>query len=137
MDLKWLIPRQGTQEHRNLLQLVFALFAVAVAVIIPDLAIAAGFDGKFEPNSTTVSNTGNSFAAWWRAAVIPGMWVSAFFFLFSIFVMQGKLWGVPVGAALLFMFGEMLVNGVKTFVTGSGTTTGAIDTAYSIAKHLA
>lgn len=115
MDLTNIMPRYGTREYQRLGIMLFALFAISVSMLTPDIAYAV-FDGNFQPNSATVNNTNSSLVAWWKVISVWGMWAALLALAFSVLCMGGRLWYVPFALALIFMFGETLVNGLKNLM---------------------
>lgn len=104
--------------------IVFLTFCLLIlTAVMPDLAHAAGagFDGKFGPDATLVTNTDGSARDWWRYIAGIGLWVAIAGFAFSICFMKAQGWWIPVAIFLLCLFGEKTVNGVKS-LAGFATT---------------
>lgn len=114
MVLTNVMPRYGTREHQRLGVMLIALLAIAILMLMPDLAMA--FDGSFKPNAETQTNVDSSFKAWWRFIAVPGMWLSLGALLFTVLFMGGRGWYIPLAIAGIFMFGEMFINGVKSLM---------------------
>ena len=106
--------KYGTLEHRRMGMLLLMLLVFALTMAMPDTASA--FDGSFGPDQETVSNIENSMAAWWKSFATPAMWCSLAALAVSVIFFGGRLWGIPVVTALIFLSGEMIVNGVKSFM---------------------
>lgn len=109
--------------------LAFALLLFLLAM--PDMAHAAtaggaGFDGKFGPDATTVTNVDDSAKGWWRFGAQVALWLAIVGFAISICFFKAQGWWIPVGIFLLCLFGEKTVNAVKSM---AGFTTTAIDGA--------
>ncbi|MPQ69396.1 hypothetical protein [Pseudomonas sp. MWU12-2323] len=115
MVLTNVMPRYGTLEHRRLGILLLALFVLAIFLVIPDNAYAA-FDGTIAIDQTTNDNVNNSFAALWKKFSIWGLWFSVFGLAISIGCMSSKGWHIPFLLTVIFMFGEMVVNGIKNIM---------------------
>src|SRR5690554_2691902 len=109
------MPRYGTREHQRLGLMLIALLAVAVLMLMPDFAMAA-FDGSFKPNAETQTNVDSSFRAWWRFLAVPGMWFAFGALLFTVMFMGARGWYIPLAVAGIFMFGEMVIDGVKSLM---------------------
>ena len=113
---QWLMPRYGTLEYRRMGLFMLILGLVALCLLMPDLALAQGFDGNFAPDKDVVGNVDTSVSAWWKVAAKYGLWGSVFAFLFTIFVLKGAGWWIPVLVALVCLFGEMFVNGAHNMM---------------------
>lgn len=109
------MPRHGTQEHRRLGLVLLAVLLMAVALAIPEMAFAA-FKGDFAPDQAMVDTTNKSFLAWWKAIAVWGLWISVAALVVSVLFLGGRMWYIPVGVALICLFGESFVNGVKTMM---------------------
>lgn len=109
------MPRYGTLEHRRIGFLLFAALLIAFAMLTPQVALAA-FDGSFGPDKNMVTNVNKSFTDWWKTIAVWGMWISAFAVLLSVLVFGGKFWWIPVCTALICLFAESFINGVKGFM---------------------
>ena len=116
MTLTWFMPRYGTLEHRRLGSSLLALLVMVVALVVPDVVLAAPFNGNFAPDTATVTNANSSFLAWWKAIAVWGLWISVAALVISVLFMGGRFWWVPVCVALICLFGESFVNGVKTLM---------------------
>lgn len=115
MHMTSFMPRYGSLEYRRLGVILMAVLIVALAMLVPDLAHAA-FDGKFGPDAATVTNANSSFLAWWKAIAVWGLWISVAALVISVLFMGGRFWWVPVCVALICLFGESFVNGVKNLM---------------------
>lgn len=116
MDLTSFMPRYGTLQHRRLGLLMLSLLAIAIAMLLPDLASAATFKGDFAPDQEIVEASQNSLKAWWKSLSIYGLWVSFGGLVISILFMGGRFWWVPVCVAIICLFAETLVTGVQNMM---------------------
>lgn len=96
MHMTSFMPRYGSLEYRRLGVILMAVLIMALAMLAPDLAHAA-FDGKFGPDTTTVTNANSSFLAWWKAIAVWGLWISVAALVISVLFMGGAF---LVGACL-------------------------------------
>lgn len=112
------MPRYGTQEHKRLGLLLLAVLAVSIIMLLPDLAFAAGFNGTAKPATEVGSNLDSSFRAWWKFFATPLFWASMFWLIVSVFFFSGRGWMIPVVTGAIFLFGEMIVDGFKSWMGG-------------------
>lgn len=109
------MPRYGTHEHKRLGMLLLATLVIAIAMLIPDLAFAA-FTGSVTPSTTVGTNIDNSFKAWWKWIATPAFWVSMLWLAVCVLCFGSRGWQIPVILGVIFLFGEMVVNGLKALM---------------------
>ncbi|MBJ2215979.1 MULTISPECIES: hypothetical protein [Pseudomonas] len=109
------MPRYGSKEHRRLGVMLLALFVSAIAILMPDIALAA-FTGDFAPNETIVTNTNSSASKWWKVLSFWGLYGGIGWLIVSILAFNGKYWACPFLIALAALFGEPFINGVKALM---------------------
>lgn len=112
-----MMPRYGTQEHKRLGLLLLALLIFSIVMLMPDMAFAA-FNGTAKPTTEVGSNLDNSFRAWWKFLATPAFWASLFWLAVSVFFFSGRGWLIPVVLGAIFLFGEMIVDGFKSWMGG-------------------
>ncbi|KQW19842.1 MULTISPECIES: hypothetical protein [Pseudomonas] len=118
------LPRYGTLQHQRLGMMLIALFALSLLMLMPDMAFAA-FDGTAKPSSQVGTNLDSSARAWWKFLSTPLFWVSMIWLAVCVLAFSGRGWQVPLILACIFLFGELVVDGFKSWMGGSssGTTT--------------
>ncbi len=113
MDFSNVLPRWGTREHKQLGLLLVTLLVVAVLMLIPDLAFAAGFDGTAVPDAGVGKNLDTSFRAWWKFLAKPGFWIAMIWLAVCVLAFSSRGWQLPFVLGAIFLFGEMVVDGFQ------------------------
>lgn len=108
-------PNLRLEDWRRFGIIFLAFAALILLAVMPDIALAAGgFDGKFGPDATLVTNTNDSSKGWWQLIASVGLWVSIVGFLFSICFLRAQGWWIPVVVFLACLFGEKTIVAVKS-----------------------
>jgi len=116
VDLSNVLPRYGTREHRQLGLLLVMLLVVALLMLMPDFALAAGFDGTIKPDEKVGTNLDSSARSWWRFLAKPGFWIAMIWLAGSVLFFSSRGWQVPFVLGAIFLFGEMVVDGFQALM---------------------